>query len=304
MISGTVFNIQKFSVHDGPGIRTTVFLKGCPLRCLWCHNPEGLSREPDLEYEPAKCIACRACSSVCDHACHSFEAEEDGTRHIFDRTNCIKCGKCTDICISSSLKTIGKTMTVSEVMQKVLADRIFYEKSGGGMTLSGGEPFMQPKFALELLRTAKESGLNTAVETCGSFSSDIIAEALPLVDLFLFDYKATGSELHKKLTGVMPELILSNLNAISSSGGKIVLRCPIIPGANDTDEHFSDIASIAETHAGILSVDLEPYHPLGTGKAPKIGSEQSFITEAPSSERMNDIRDFIAERTSKPVQIS
>lgn len=301
---GTVFNIQKFSVHDGPGIRTTVFLKGCPLRCLWCHNPEGLSRESEIEFEPVKCIACGFCAAACENECHAFTEEDGGVRHDYLREGCVRCGKCIGSCVAGALRTVGQEMTVGEVMSKVLADKIFYEKSGGGMTVSGGEPFFQPEFTLDLLKSAKEAGLHTAIETCGFCRTEVIERALPFVDLFLFDYKATGADVHKRLTGVDPALILANMRYISEHGGKIVLRCPIIPTANDTDEHFSTIASLACELDRIVSVELEPYHPLGTGKAPKLGREQSFITEAPSPERMAEIREYIASRTDKPVTVS
>lgn len=195
-------------------------------------------------------------------------------------------------------------MTVEEVMKKVMADKIFYDTSGGGMTLSGGEPFMQADFAIALLEKAKESGLHTAVETCGYCSTETILRAIPLVDIFLFDYKATGEEIHKKLTGVSQEKILANFRTVSESGGKIILRCPIIPGANDFDEHFAAIATVAESLEGVSGIDLEPYHPLGTEKATKIGKEQSFKTEFPTDERMQEIHNYIALRTTKTVRIS
>jgi len=300
-MTGCVFNIQKFSIHDGPGIRTTVFLKGCPLHCLWCHNPEGLSREREIEFEPTKCIGCRVCEAACPRGCHSFDGEG---RHLYDRTACTRCGTCVTACLPGSLKNVGNEMTVDEVMKKVMADKIFYDTSGGGMTVSGGEPFFQPDFTLALLRAAKEEGLHTAAETSGFCSRETILSALPLLDLFLFDYKATGDELHRKLTGVPQAPILSNLRALSEAGAKIVLRCPIIPGANDTEEHFAAIAALMETTPGIEHADLEPYHPLGTGKAPKIGKTQDFVTAAPSKERMEEIRAFIQNRTEKPVRIS
>ena len=301
MLKGTVFNIQKVSIHDGPGIRTTVFLKGCPLRCLWCHNPEGLSREPEIEYEKTKCILCGACAAVCPNGCHRF-TEEDG--HRFDRVNCAECGRCVEACVANSLKFVGEAKTVEEVMKKVLDDRAFYETSGGGMTVSGGEPFYQPEFTLALLEAARAEGIDTAVETSGFTSKETILSSLPYVNRYLFDYKATGSALHKKLTGAPQEPILENLRALSEAGAEIVLRCPIIPGANDTDEHFAAIAALAEELDGITKVDLEPYHALGTGKAGKIGKVQDFITTAPTKERMEEIRTVIAGGTSKKVIVS
>lgn len=300
-MTGSVFNIQKFSIHDGPGIRTTVFLKGCPLRCKWCHNPEGLSAATEIEYEPSKCIGCGACVATCPRGCHSL-SETEG--HGYVRDDCVKCGECLEKCVAGALKLVGTEYTVEEVLKKVMADKIFYDTSGGGMTLSGGEPFFQHEFAIALLKAAKEAGLHTAVETSGFCKTDILLEAAPYVDLFLFDYKATRDDLHRELTGVPQEPILRNLKALSDAGTKIMLRCPIIPTANDTEDHFSAIADFADALDGILRVELEPYHALGTGKAPKIGKTQEFFTTAPTKERMEEIRQFIEARTSKPVIVS
>jgi len=300
METGIVFNIQKFSIHDGPGIRTNVFLKGCPLRCLWCHNPEGLEAAPEIEYQANKCIGCGACS-VCPQGCHKFYME---TGHIYDRADCIRCGICVEKCPAAALKMVGEIYTVEQVMEKVMADKVFYDKSGGGMTLSGGEPLYQPKFALALLQEAKNRGLHTALETSGFASAEVFKSVLPYTDLLLFDYKATGEERHKELTGVPQKGILANLETANAQGKPIVLRCPIVPGINDNTEHYDAIAALANRLSSVIQVDLEPYHTLGTGKAPKLGKESGFITEMPSKEYMEEIRQYIASHCEKPVIVS
>jgi pyruvate formate lyase activating enzyme len=194
-------------------------------------------------------------------------------------------------------------MSVEEVMEQVLTDRALYETSGGGMTLSGGEPFYQPAFTEALLRAAKEAELNTAVETSGFCDQDVLLSVIPFVDLFLFDYKATGDLLHRQLTGVPQAPILENLRVLGEHGAKIRLRCPIIPGANDTDEHFDAIAALAEGTPGVLAVDLEPYHALGVSKAKRIGQEQPFQAAPPAGERMAAIRNRIGMKTEKAVNV-
>jgi len=300
METGIVFNIQKFSVHDGPGIRTTVFLKGCPLRCPWCHNPEGLSREPEVAYDPRKCIGCGGCL-VCEHGCHSV-TETEG--HQYARHDCTVCTKCLEHCCTGALELTGKSYTTDEVIQKVMADKAFYDKSGGGMTVSGGEPLYQPAFTKALLEAAKEKGLHTAMETSGFASSAVFTSMLPYLDMLLFDYKVTGENAYEEITGVPFAPILSNLHTANESGIPIILRCPIIPGINDNETHFDAIAALADEFSGIIRVDLEPYHALGTGKAERFGKECGFSTEAPSKERMQEIRGYIGERCSKEVIVS
>ena len=264
----TIFNIQKFSINDGPGIRTTVFMKGCPLDCLWCHNPESKSRTPEIFYNAEKCIGCRECS-VCPKGCHTFK----DTEHIYNREKCDACGECARVCYSDALELVGTEKSVDEVIAEVMKDKAFYENSDGGMTLSGGEPMFQFDFAYELLKSAKENGLHTCIETCGFAKWEQYEKIADLVDIFLFDYKATGSDKHKEFTGVPNELILQNLKKLDDIGCKTILRCPIIPGLNNTDEHFKGIAETANGLKNILEINIEPYHPLGKSKSEQLGKE-------------------------------
>ena len=299
MVKGLVFNIQRFSLHDGPGIRTAVFMKGCPLRCRWCHNPEGLLPIPELEYNAAKCIGCGRCS-VCPKLCH---VTENGV-HLFDRTECVKCFRCTDACPAGALLQAGREYTVDEVMKTVDSDRAFYENSGGGLTLSGGEPLLQPDFSKALLEAAKGRGLNTAVETSGYAPEKVIKEISPLVDVFLYDVKLTNDEDHKKYTGVGRDVILSNLRLLNGEKRQIVLRCPIIPAVNDNEDHFDAIAELANELESVVRIDLEPYHDLGVVKYAKFGREAGFTAEPPSKERMEEIREYVQQKTPKRVKIS
>jgi len=271
-VTAMIFNIQRFSVDDGPGIRTTVFFKGCPLSCIWCHNPESHRREPELMYNAQKCIACGACSTVCDHGGHTFDAERT---HTLDRTDCISCGACAGICPTKAVEMAGRKETVENILKEVLADKIFYEQSGGGMTVSGGEPLYQPGAVTALCRAAKDAGLHVAMETCGFASESVVRGVAPWVDLFLFDYKAPAS-VHETLTGVPLQPILNSLDLLSALGKDVVLRCPIIPGCNDSEEHFADIVALAKQYDNIKEVHLEPYHPLGISKLEQLGRDVRY----------------------------
>jgi len=294
-----VFNIQKFSINDGPGIRTTVFLKGCMLRCVWCHNPESNRRAPQLMFYPAKCVGCRTCLTSCPNGLHSIG---DAGEHNIDRAHCTGCGTCAENCIGA-LEIAGKEMTVDEIMTKVMKDNAFYANSGGGMTVSGGEPLMQPVFTLELLKGAKEKGLHTCIETCGYAAWEDIRALIPYVDIFLWDVKESDSALHKQYTGVENRLILDNLRKLNGEGAAIVLRCPIIPGYNDRDEHLRAIAALAEELENVIRVDVEPYHPLGKSKSESLG--ETYLLENltfPDDTTVSRWIDTIASGTKKPVQ--
>lgn len=298
MYSGTVFNIQKFSVNDGPGIRTTVFLKGCPLNCMWCHNPESKSTKPELMYDANKCISCGACMCCPTHS-HIFSE----CAHHLERRTCTACGACAEICPADALEMAGKRMTAEEVMAEVKKDAVFYETSGGGMTLSGGEPMLQFDFSYALLKMAKEQGIHTCMETCGFAPKEQYEAILPYTDIFLFDYKETNPEKHKEFTGVSNELILENLKRLDSGGAKIILRCPIIPTLNDREEHFTGIAETANSLKNVSEIHIEPYHPLGKGKAEHLGKDYPLRDLSfPEEETVKAWMESVQAKTDIPVK--
>ncbi|MBE6537282.1 MAG: glycyl-radical enzyme activating protein [Ruminococcaceae bacterium] len=261
-IEGNIFDIQRFSVHDGPGIRTTVFFKGCPLNCIWCHNPESQAVSKSLAYYENKCVGCGACKEACPKDCHSVL--KDG--HVIDRDKCLLCSKCVEACPFGALEMFGKTATVSSIIEEVARDKTFYKNSGGGMTVSGGEPLMQGDFLVELLKKAKEEGIHTCIETSGFGAEKTVRAAAEYTDIFLFDIKATDDEKHRELTGVPFAPIKKNLLLLDSIGKSIVLRCPLVPGVNTDEEHIKEIAKLAVSLENVIEVNVMAYHTLGNGK--------------------------------------
>ena len=270
-VKGNIFNIQRFSTSDGPGIRTVAFLKGCPLDCAWCHNPESKKSAPEIFFSQDVCIGCKMCETLCEKELHSFT---DGC-HKYDRSRCSACGKCTELCHSDALRKCGEEKDIDEITKTVLRDLPFYEESGGGVTLSGGEPLMQFDFSLAMLKKAKENGLHTAVETSGYTKRDL-SELCRYVDLWLYDIKLFDEEEHIKYTGVSNRVILKNLFYLDSIGAKTVLRCPAIPDVNMNREHFEKIAETANRLKNVTEINIEPYHPLGISKAEQLCKVQGY----------------------------
>lgn len=268
MVTGRIFDIQRFSIQDGPGIRTTVFLKGCPLHCTWCHNPEGISPKPVLSYLAGKCLACGECFGRCPEG--ALAKAKDGKAAI-DRMRCTLCGACAEVCDAKAFELVGREVAAEQVIEVVLRDKEYYQASGGGMTLSGGEPLYQPEFAEALLREAKRHGLHCAIETSGYAEWAVFERVMRLADLFLYDCKESNTQLHEAFTGKGNELIRSNLRALHSAGAAVLLRCPMIPEYNARKEHLDGIAALARSLPKLKGVELLPYHRLGRPKLNRFG---------------------------------
>jgi len=269
-----IFNIQKYNMYDGPGIRTMVFFKGCPLRCKWCSNPEGLERKYQVMFKRNSCTDCGACVPVCPVGIHSINQEG---KHVINREiDCIGCRKCEEICIESALSIVGQVKTVSELLEIIEEDTAFYEMSGGGVTLSGGEVTMQPEFATNLLMTCKNEGINTAIETCGYTKLEDMLQIAQFTDLFLFDLKHMDSEKHYHFTGVRNERILDNLKELLERRYNVQIRMPLLKGVNDGQEDIEKIVKFLmpyKDYKNFKGIDLLPYHKLGVNKYNQLDME-------------------------------
>lgn len=272
-MTGNVFNIQRFCTHDGPGIRTVVFLKGCPLRCAWCHNPESQSAHTQILFDGDKCIGCSSCARLCTNGANIWQDGE----HIYHRDVCNLCLACVNACPSGALELCGKGVSTQEVIEALLRDKDFYEESGGGITLSGGEPLMQYEFCLEVLQMAKKENLHTAIETSG-YCQKSLDEIRKYIDLWLYDIKLATEEEHLKYTGVSNSVITQNLCRLDFLGAQIILRCPIIPEVNLNKDHFDFIAELANSLNSVIGIQFAPYHPLGIEKAKKLGKAQAYTS--------------------------
>lgn len=291
MKSGLITDIQRFSLNDGPGIRTTVFLKGCNMRCEWCHNPETISHKKEIMFYESKCIGCGRCLEVCSAGVH---LAKDG-RHIIDREKCLLCGNCVNECYAEALVFSAKEMTSDEVVAEVLQDKVYYDESKGGVTLSGGEVTCQKDFALEIVEKCKANGVKTAIETNLLMPFEQIKELLMAVDLVMLDVKIFDDESHKKHTGVSNAQVLENLKKLDGLGVPFIVRTPLIPGVSDGEENLSAIAGFIAPLNNLMHYELLNFNPLGASKYKSLSSENKFEDARPfQKSKLDDV----AERLS------
>lgn len=291
-MAGVTFNILRYTVDDGPGLRSTVFLKGCPLACPWCANPESQHAYPEVSFRAAMCIGCGRCAATCPE--HAITLVEGKAR--IDRERCVRCMTCVDTCLNTAMVRMGDEKTVDEVWKVVRRDRDYYEESGGGITISGGEPLAQPDFVVELFQKFRDEGIHTCLDTTGFASEETLNKVLPLTDLVLFDLKHMDSSKHKEVVGVPTELIHENFKRIVDSGTPVVVRIPYIPGFNDDDENMKATAEFVKQHAPSAHVDILPYHEYGRNKYESIGIDYPMPdTQKATEEQLAHSKSFFTE---------
>jgi pyruvate formate lyase activating enzyme len=292
-VTGTIFDIKKYAIHDGPGIRTTVFFQGCPLNCWWCHNPEGLSHQPVLLYRANRCVLCGSCVEACPQkgieirsgpSPHTPLPVGEGNIAVTDHTKCDVCGECAEVCYYGAREISGREMTLAEVLAEIERDVPFYDQSGGGVTFSGGEPLLQPVFLAALLRECKAREIHTVVDTSGFAAWEVVDSIRNNVDLFLYDLKLMDDSRHKKYTGVSNQLILSNLKRLADGGQQIEIRIPLIPGINDDVENLQQTTKFIARLPNITGIELMGYHNIAAAKYAALGRDSPLPDTAPPQE--------------------
>ena len=285
MADGIIFNLQRFSLHDGPGIRTTVFMKGCPLDCWWCHNPESIDPDPQLLFASWKCIGCESCLPGCPEGAISISDHKP----VIDPVRCRRCFSCVERCPTAALEKAGRKVKVEELFTELCRDRVFFEESGGGVTFSGGEPLLQVRFLARIMELLKGEGIHTVIDTSGQAAWESIEKVLPWTDLFLYDIKILDQEKSRKYTGVSGELIRNNLECLLAAGSNLRVRIPVIPSINDTPENIAAIGQLLSS-CGNPEVELLSYHSLGAAKAERLGKQYRLPgLKAPSKDKMMEI---------------
>ena len=298
--SGTIFDIKRFAVHDGPGIRTTVFFKGCPLRCLWCHNPESMKIGRQIVFFENKCIGCGECYKRCTSG--ALKATPQGRMYV--REKCTLCGTCVEYCYAEATVMEGKVVSVEEVIEEVKKDMPFYENSNGGVTLSGGEPTMQAEFCLAVLRESKKAGMHTTLDTSGQVKWETFQKILKYVDLVLYDIKHMDPLKHKEYTGLSNKTILANLKKLDALDIPIEIRIPLIPGVNDSQENLSAVAQFLSDMKNIRRVKLLPYHRLGEGKYERLDMQYRLQDTAPPDKaRMEQLTELMVSCISDEISV-